>query len=246
MRLVTRGDLDGLTCAVLITECEPVDDILLVHPQDITDKKVAIGKQDILANIPYHPDCGKWFDHHLLTESNARPPASFEGGYSLAPSAARVVYDYYIGSHPDLRRYDTLLAETDRVDAAQLTVDDVLDPKGYVLLAFTLDPRTGLGAFLTYFITLVDWLKKKSIEEILKQPQVAERVRKIREQDHVFLYTRSSRRPPSRYASTGDPTRSVSRRPSATPSSIARAVPTSASSCRATAAAATAARARAC
>jgi hypothetical protein len=186
MRLVTRGDLDGLTCAVLITECESIDDIRLVHPQDITDKKIPITKQDVLANIPYHPGCGKWFDHHLLTDSNEKPPAAFEGKYALAPSAARVVYDYYIGSHPGLTRYETLLAETDRVDAAQLSTDDVLDPKDYVLLGFTLDPRTGLGSFGTYFITLVDWLKKKPIEEILKQSQVAERVQRIRDQDQHF------------------------------------------------------------
>src|SRR5205807_2304439 len=68
MRLVTRGDLDGLTCAVLLMECELIDDILLVHPQDITDKKVKITDRDVMANIPYHPACGKWFDHHLLTD----------------------------------------------------------------------------------------------------------------------------------------------------------------------------------
>jgi hypothetical protein len=186
MRLVTRGDLDGLTCAVLITECEPIDDIRLVHPQDITDKKVAITKQDVLANIPYHHDCGKWFDHHLLTDSNERPPAEFAGKYALAPSAARVVYDYYIAEHPALARFETLLVETDRVDAAQLSMQDVLDPQGYVLLGFTLDPRTGLGSYGTYFITLVDWLKKKSIEETLRQPQVVERVQRIRAQDQAF------------------------------------------------------------
>src|SRR5512145_599475 len=73
MRLVTRGDLDGLTCAVLISTCEPIDEILLIHPQDITDRTVPITPQDILANLPYHPSCGKWFDHHLLTESNTQP-----------------------------------------------------------------------------------------------------------------------------------------------------------------------------
>jgi hypothetical protein len=186
MRLVTRGDLDGLTCAVLITECESVDDIRLVHPQDITDKRLPITKQDIFANIPYHPDCGKWFDHHLLTDSNEKPPAVFEGKFALAPSAARVVYDYYLPNHPDISRFEKLVIETDRVDAAQLTMDDVLDPQDYILLGFTLDPRTGLGSFGTYFITLVDWLKKKSIAEIMKQGQVAERVARIREQDQRF------------------------------------------------------------
>src|SRR5687767_4125715 len=96
MRLVTRADLDGLTCAVLITAAETIEEVFLVHPQDITDKKVEITRRDILANLPYHPDCGKWFDHHLLTASNERPPSLFEGRYALAPSAARVVYDHYL------------------------------------------------------------------------------------------------------------------------------------------------------
>src|SRR5579859_4659544 len=112
MRLITRGDLDGLTCAVLLTECEPIDDFLLVHPQDITDKKVKVTNSDILANVPYHPECGKWFDHHLLTDSNERPPASFEGRYEIAPSAARVVYKHYVERYPGLSRYEKLLVET--------------------------------------------------------------------------------------------------------------------------------------
>ncbi len=186
MRLVTRGDLDGLTSAVIITECERIDEIRLVHPQDITDKKVSIGHEDILANLPYHPACGKWFDHHLLTDSNERPPAKFEGRYGLAPSAARLVYEYYYEKNAGIRRFLSLLAETDRLDAAQLTRDDVLDPKDYILLGFTLDPRTGLGAFQPYFVALVDWLKKMSIQEVLQRPEVKERVGRIRDQDQRF------------------------------------------------------------
>src|ERR1700736_5749602 len=89
MRLVTRGDMDGLTSAVILTMMEPVDEIVLVHPQEITDKKVPIRRDDILANVPFHPDCGMWFDHHLLTDSNEKPPASFKGRHRIAPSAAR-------------------------------------------------------------------------------------------------------------------------------------------------------------
>ena len=186
MRLVTRGDLDGLTSAVIITECETIDEILLVHPQDITDKKVAITRQDIMANLPYHPQVGKWFDHHLLTESNEKPPEKFEGRYGLAPSAARLVYEHYLASHPGIQRFETLLAETDRLDAAQLTMEDVLDPRAYILLGFTLDPRTGLGAFQSYFVALVEWLKRLDIEEVLQQPEVQQRVTRMREQDQSF------------------------------------------------------------
>src|SRR5260221_223720 len=87
MRLVTRGDLDGLTCAVLITSCEAIGEILLVHPQDVTDRRVAITDEDIMANLPYDEGCARWFDHPLLTESNQRPPETFDGRYGLAPSA---------------------------------------------------------------------------------------------------------------------------------------------------------------
>ncbi len=186
MRLVTRGDLDGLTCAVIITSSEEIDEILLVHPQDVTDKRLAITEDDILANLPYQSGCGKWFDHHLLTESNERPPEKFEGRYGLSPSAARVVYEYYITRNPRIQNFERLLAETDRLDSAQLNLDDVLDPKDYILLGYTLDPRTGLGAYQDYFLRLVNWVKTRPIEEILALPEVQRRVARIKEQDAEF------------------------------------------------------------
>ena len=118
MRLVTRGDLDGLTSAIIITMKEKIDEILLVHPQEITDKAVEITPNDILANVPYHPKCGMWFDHHLLTASNERPPESFKGRYGLAPSAARLVFDYYSERDPNdeaLKRLSTLVDEMKKV-----------------------------------------------------------------------------------------------------------------------------------
>jgi len=186
MRLVTRGDLDGLTCAVIITSCEQIDEMMLVHPQDITDKRLAITDDDILANLPYQSGCGKWFDHHLLTESNEPPPEKFEGRYGLAPSAARMAYEYYLPGHPEITKYELLLEETDRLDSAQLNLDDVLEPKHYILLGYTLDPRTGLGAFREYFLKLADWLKSRPVGDVMREPEVQERVQRIREEDARF------------------------------------------------------------
>src|SRR5262245_26578607 len=186
MRLVTRGDMDGLACAVLITTCETIEEVLLVHPQDITDQRLAITDEDILANLPYHHGCAKWFDHHQLTESNQRPPETFDGRYGLAPSAARMVYEYYLAKNQSLQRYDRLVAEADRLDSAQLNLEDVLDPKDYILRGYTLDPRTGLGSYHDYFLELVDWIKSKPIGDILSLPEVQQRVTRIREQDARF------------------------------------------------------------
>ena len=189
MRLVTRGDLDGLTSAVIITMMEQIDDILLVHPQDITDKAVPITQNDILANLPYHPNAGIWFDHHLLTASNEKPPKNFKGKHGLAPSAARLVYEYYLQRHPKderLLRLAPLVDETDRLDAAQLTPEDVNNPKDYILLGYTIDSRTGFGSFDGYFKMLTEMLKTKSIGEVLQQPEVRERVDRIKAEQADF------------------------------------------------------------
>lgn len=184
MRLVTRGDLDGLTSAVLITEMEQIDSIELIHPQDITDKKFVVRADDILANVPYHPDCGKWFDHHLLTESNEKPPPKFSGMYRQAPSTARVIFEYY--GNPKLNRFAELVAETDRMDSANLMAEDVLDPRAYILLGYTIDPRTGFGRFEDYFSSLVSELKKSSIEKILEMAEVKHRVERMKTEWEEF------------------------------------------------------------
>ena len=164
---------------------EDVDSIELIHPQDITDNKFEITENDIMANLPYHPKCAIWFDHHLLTESNEKPPENVKGKHALEPSVARVIYDYY--SSDTLEKFETLVRETDRFDSAQLSMEDVTDPKGIILLGFTIDGRTGIGKFKDYFKDLAGWLRSMSIDEVLEQPEVAERVKLMKENNALFL-----------------------------------------------------------
>ena len=187
MRLVTRGNLDGLTCTVLIDHAERLDDIELIHPQDITDDKFEVKPGDILANLPYHPSCLKWFDHHSETRTYEKPPTAFDGKYGLSPSTARLVYDYYLHDNPGFKLYDELVNETDRYDAAKLTIEDVTNPERIVLLGFTMDPRTGLGSFKGYFIKLVDIFREGTIDEVMALPEVQERARRIDEERESFL-----------------------------------------------------------
>jgi hypothetical protein len=186
MRLVTRPDMDGLTCAVILSHCETVDSFEFVHPQQIRDRQVAVGKDDILANVPYHPSCGMWFDNHLLTDDESTPPQDFRGRYGPAPSAAHLVFEHYLLTHPELSRYEELVKETDRLDSAQLDLKDVLSPQGYTLLGFTLDPKSGLGDVREYFLELLPAVRAKPIEEVLELPSARERARRLREQDRLF------------------------------------------------------------
>ena len=186
MRLLTRGDLDGLTCAVIISLNEEVDALKLIHPQDITESRIDIGPDDILANLPYHPACGLWFDHHMHTATPAAPPPDFKGAFGASPSAARLVYDYYGGAErmPQLAE---LVSETDRLDSADLTPDDVINPQGLIKLGFTIDGRTGLGSFESYFLLLLEMLvKEATVDQILAHPEVARRCQALDDADAEF------------------------------------------------------------
>ena len=189
MRLVTRGDLDGLTCAVLISFNEEVDALKLIHPQDITEGNFEVGPDDILANLPYDPRCGLWFDHHMHTATPAAPPPNFRGAFGEAPSAARLVYEYY-GGEAAMPHYAELVRETDRLDSANLTPQDVMAPQGWIKLGFTIDGRTGLGSFESYFLQLLEMLvREASVDEVLAHPEVARRCRAMEDSDAEFQET---------------------------------------------------------
>jgi len=185
MRLVTRSDMDGLVSGLQITTMENVDALELIHPQDITDSKFEVREGDILANLPYHPRCSMWFDHHEITDSNRKPSADFKGKHAILPSVARVVYEYY-GS-AKLSKYEPLIAETDRFDSAELTIEDISDPQGAILLGFTMDPRTGFGVDKDFFLKLMELLRTSDIEDVLKTPEMARRIEIYRENDFRFL-----------------------------------------------------------
>ncbi|MEM6795910.1 MAG: exopolyphosphatase [Acidobacteriota bacterium] len=183
-RLVTRADLDGLACALMLRERFDFEEIVLVHPQEITDKTLEIRSDDTLANLPYHPECGRWFDHHLLTDSNEKPPSSFDGLYREAPSAARLVWEY-LGEPAEHRR---MVEETDRFDSAQLEEQDVLMPREWVLLGFTVDPRTGHEDQEAYFMRCLEWLTQGTIEQTLVRPEVTRLIEAMFAQNEAFCW----------------------------------------------------------
>ena len=191
MRLVTRGNFDGLTCAVLITEVESIDSIELIHPQDITDSRFKPREGDIVVNLPYKEGCSKWFDHHPSTRNYNEPPTDFEGSHDLAPSSGRVVYDYYLAEHPEIVKFEELVREDDRFDEANLGLEDVNSPQGWILLAFTIDPRSGLGRFREYFLDLMDRIKTMPLDKLLETAEVRERVERFHKEKGSFLLTMS-------------------------------------------------------
>ncbi len=194
MRLLTRSDFDGLGCAALLKEKGLIDDIKFVHPKDIQDGKIDVSDNDILANIPYVPGCGLWFDHHS-SEMERKAHGEFKGKSDPeAPSAARVLYEYYGGAAEfNNTHVDDLVRAVDKADSGSFSVDEILNPKGWDLLSFVMDPRTGLGRYRDYRISnynlmmdMIDYCRIKTVDEILEIEDVKERTRRYFEQDSLF------------------------------------------------------------
>jgi len=151
-----------------------------------------VTENDILANIPYAEGCGLWFDHHSSEEERLRMQGQFKGDSRPAPSAARVIYDYYDGNNK-FGHLEAMMAAVDKADSAQFTVDEILHPQGWVLLSFIMDPRTGLGRFRDYTISnyqlmddMIEYCRSMTIEEILVLPDVQERVVRYFEQNELY------------------------------------------------------------
>ncbi|MGR0186449.1 exopolyphosphatase [Azospirillum aestuarii] len=191
-RLVTRSDFDGLVCAVLLKELGILDEIKFVHPKDMQDGKVEISDRDITTNLPYVPGVHLAFDHHLseTIRVGKRDNHIIEAD---APSAARVVYNYYGGKERFPTISDEMMAAVDQADSAQYGIEDILKPQGWTLLNFIMDARTGLGRFRDFRISnyqlmmeLIDYCRSHGIDEILALPDVKERVDLYTEHEAKF------------------------------------------------------------
>lgn len=194
-RLVTRSDFDGLICAVLLRTLDLIDDITFVHPKDVQDGNVDVTERDILTNLPYVAGAGMVFDHHhseTLRNDVLAPNHVIDPD---APSAARVVYDYYGGARAFPNVSDELMRAVDQADSAQYSLEEILHPTGWTLMNFLMDSRTGLGRFRDFRISnyqlmmqLIDEvLEQDSVEEILRTPDVAERVELYTRQSELFV-----------------------------------------------------------
>jgi nanoRNase/pAp phosphatase (c-di-AMP/oligoRNAs hydrolase) len=193
-RLITRSDFDGVVCAVLLKEMDMIDEIMFVHPKDMQDGKIAVSDRDISANLPYVEGVHMAFDHHYSETIRVYDSGDKHIIDPEAPSAARVIYNYFGGKFKFAKISQDMMAAVDKSDSAQFSLDDILQPEGWVLLSFLMDARTGLGRFREFRISnydlmmqLVDHCQRQSdIDRILQIPDVQERVDLYFEQQEKF------------------------------------------------------------
>ena len=192
-RLITRSDFDGLVCVMILKELKLINDIKFVHPKDMQDGLIEVTDHDITTNLPYVEGVKLAFDHHSSEVKRAGGPKPNHIIEPDAPSAARVVYNYYGGKEKLPRITDEIMEAVDKADSAQFTMEDILHPTDWVLLSYLMDARTGLGRFRNFRISnyelmmeLIDYCLEHPIKDILKLPDVKERVDLYFEQQELF------------------------------------------------------------
>ena len=192
-RLVTRSDFDGVASAALLKSRGLIDEILFVHPKDVQDGKVTVTGRDILTNLPYVPTAHLVIDHHASEETRVGTAARNLVLDPDAPSATHVVFKHFGGKAAFPNVSSSMLDAVDKVDSARFSKDEILHPEGWVLLGFLMDSRTGLGRFRDFgvsnynlMMSLVDYCARMDVDEVLKQPDVAQRVALYREHAKPF------------------------------------------------------------
>lgn len=192
MRLVTRSDFDGLACGALLLEAGVIDHWKFAHPKDLQDGLVEINEDDCLANVPYVEGCGLWFDHHSSEHERLQLAGKYKGESRIAPSCARIIYEYYGGAER-FPQFTEMMEAVDKVDSGNLTIDEVMNPSGWILVGFLMDPRTGLGRWRQFSISnyqlmekLLEACRVLSTEDILDLPDVKERIAIYNEQTEKF------------------------------------------------------------
>ncbi len=182
MRLVTRSDFDGLACGALLLEAGIIDSWKFAHPKDLQDGLVEVDENDCLANVPFVEGCGLWFDHHSSEHERLALEGRYKGESRTALSCARIIYEYY-GGKERFPQFDDMMEAVDKVDSGSLSVEEVMNPQGWILVGFLMDPRTGLGRWRQFSISnyqlmekLMEACRTMTTAEILELPDVKERI----------------------------------------------------------------------
>lgn len=176
--MVTNSDLDAIVSAVLLKRVEPVGAVKFVPHEDIKNGRFQPSEVDIVVNLPYIEGCRSWFDHH---ESNEEPE-SFRGRYNpRAPSAARVIYNFYSDQEGQeiFEGLQDLLAETDRVDSANFEPRDIKSPSGAVLISFLIDSHPLKEHSVAENQLIISLLEGGNPRRVLEHPVFIPRVKKF-------------------------------------------------------------------
>ncbi len=188
MKLITRSDFDGLACGALLLSAGIIDSWEFIIPDEAGYKPANVTKNDILANMPFTESCGLWFDRHSSEQERQLYKGKYKGESGIMPSTARIIYEYY-GGRERFPNFDELMEAVDKISSGNLTRDEILNPKGWILIGFIIDPITGVkisDGNDKLMEKLLSCCSKTSVKDISEMPEIKERIELYKQQNELF------------------------------------------------------------
>ncbi|MBT3971047.1 MAG: hypothetical protein HOE92_02385 [Euryarchaeota archaeon] len=177
-KILADGDLDGLIAATVLKTVYPAAQVRFSHPAELRAgiHDDWIDKKTGLCDLPFHPRCGMYLDHHLTNRPSAEEQRVFEaeGGvcrWEDKPSAARVAYDLFCEDY-DLSHLMPLMPMVDALDSGGITRQQFLSDDDIIWLSRTISNR-----YPEYIQSVLKWLVDgRKLSEIMKEEIVQEKV----------------------------------------------------------------------
>jgi len=145
--VVADSDLDGLMAAAILKAAKPEITVHFSHAALIRSGALdhLINRTTALCDLPFHPNCGLYLDHHMTNRPTPEQENIFvaDGGicyWQDTPSAARAVYDL-MKDEVDLKHLEEIMPIVDDLDSGQISLETFLEDGPIIRLSRSLSLR---------------------------------------------------------------------------------------------------------
>jgi len=132
VRVVADSDLDGLMAAAVLKASKPEIEVHFAHPALLRAGSIdhLIDRSTAICDLPFHPDCGLYLDHHLTNRPSEEEQIVFEADGGIChwrdtPSAARAAYDL-MKEELDLSHLEEVMPIVDALDSGGVSLEDFM------------------------------------------------------------------------------------------------------------------------
>ena len=188
-RIVADADLDGLCAAAILQRALPETEVVFAHPALVRSGHLdeVIDRGTVIVDLPFHPSCGWYVDHHLTNRPDQATAAAFEaaGGrldWAAEPSAARVAHNL-VAPFNDLEHLANLMPFVDAIDSGGIDREVFLADGPLVRLARCLG--TSQADFMHHVLGLL--VAGADDAELVNDPEVATRLAAAAQDRHAAI-----------------------------------------------------------
>lgn len=183
-RILADSDMDGLFGAAVLKAFRPDAAVMFSHAAALRGglNDGDIDRNTVLVDLPFHPACGWYVDHHLTNRPDEQEASSFaaDGGtqhWEATPSAARLAYELLVDI-TDMEHLTPMMPVVDALDSGGISKEAFLEDGPLLQLSRTCTSRD--PAYMEHLVELL--AGGADFEALMADPTVKERCQQAKEE----------------------------------------------------------------